>query len=89
MWVEFDDIIFAMTPSIPTLITYQNALEVLTTKLEVSIILGAWFVVPHVVNMIWLFIRPGLYEREAQYGLRMRDVVGPWVIYYSIIEIIS
>lgn len=93
IYIMFEEALFALSPAIPTFFLYANALEVLLTKVTLSLVISWWQVLPHAVNMLWMFIRPGLHTYESSFGLTIKVLILwliiPWVIYFLALDFVS
>ncbi len=56
----------AMNPGDTNRLIYTNLTEAFFTYLKVSIFAGVFLTFPVVITQIWLFIAPGLYQREKK-----------------------
>ena len=93
IYIVFEEALFVLSPAIPTFFLYANALEVLLTKVTLSLVISWWLVLPHAVNMLWMFIRPGLHSYESSFGLTIKVLILwliiPWVIYFLALDFVS
>lgn len=93
VYMIFEEALFALSPAIPTFFLYGNALEVLLTKVTLSLALSWWQVLPHMVATLWLFIRPGLREYESSWGptvyTLVLSLIIPWILYYLTLDFVA
>ena len=93
IYTVFEEVLFVMSPSVPTFFLYGNALEVLLTKVSLSLVISWWQVLPHAVFLLWLFLRPGLHKFESGFGptgpTLLFVIVTSWLIYGLCLDFVS
>lgn len=52
---------------LPTQLVYLNPVDIFNLYIKISLMAGAIFASPFILYQVWLFISPGLYQKEKQY----------------------
>ena len=88
---NYEELIFALTPSVATVIIYTGVFEAIITKIEITILMAMCLSVPHIAHSLWLFIRPGLHTSEAKNigVLLMYAHIASWGLVIMVTTLIS
>jgi sec-independent protein translocase protein TatC len=53
--------------NLPTQLVYTNPVDIFNLYIKVSLVVGAIIASPFILYQVWLFISPGLYQKEKRY----------------------